>query len=147
MGGVQSQFYTSEKVITQNIHNDLISTGTHQIRLVNGTHPAEGRVEVMYDENRGWGTVCDAQWDAQDATVVCRQLGFLTIKAQAATNPAADSDEPHFGRGTGNTWLTMVACNGDEEVLEECGDVAWGAEDCGHEMDAGVICYGRCRER
>ena len=46
------------------------------IRLVNGTDKFSGRVEVCISGHPGFGTVCDDHWDALDAQIVCRQLGF-----------------------------------------------------------------------
>jgi len=49
---------------------------TGQLRLAGGNIPNEGRVEIC--NNNEWGTVCDESWGTADATVVCRQLGYLT---------------------------------------------------------------------
>ena len=47
-----------------------------QLRLVDGSIPNEGRVEICI--NNVWGTICDDDWGDNDATVVCRQLGYST---------------------------------------------------------------------
>ena len=46
------------------------------IRLVGGRNNFEGRVEVCFHGQ--WGIVCRNSWDANDAMVVCRQLGITS---------------------------------------------------------------------
>ncbi len=111
-----------------------------EIRLVGGSSPLEGRVEVFH--NGEWGTVCDDGWDTTDASVVCRELGF-----------SSDGAIPHiraaFGQGTGQIWLDDTQCRGSEERLIDCprhrsgqphNPTPIGGSNCGHSEDAGVTC-------
>ena len=47
-----------------------------QLQLAGGNIENEGRVEICM--NNVWGTVCLDSWGSADATVVCRQLGYMT---------------------------------------------------------------------
>ncbi len=89
-----------------------------------------GRVEVFY--NGKWGTICDDNWDIEDADVACRQLDFKhAVKALQGT------DVPD---GSGTIWLDSVDCSGNESSLSSCSHAGWENHDCSHSEDAGVKC-------
>ena len=108
------------------------------IRLAGSSNLHEGRVEVLF---RGtWGTVCDDEWDIDDANVVCRQLGF-----EYADRYSVSSE---FGEGAGIIVLDNVNCAGTEVNLYDCPlntKQPLGKTDCKHSEDAGVVCQRECK--
>ena len=102
------------------------------IQLVGGSGPHEGRVEVYH--NGTWGTVCDDDWDLQDATVVCHQLGY--VSATAALGSA------RFGAGSGPILFSELDCIGNESIITECHHLLPGVHNCNHSEDVGVVCEG-----
>ena len=101
------------------------------VRLVGGLTAAEGRVEVNYEGT--WGTVCnDSYWGLNDAMVVCRMLGYSSVLAAHVK----------YGEGSGNVWMSNLACTGSEHNISECPHLGWGETSCSHSQDAGVTCGG-----
>ncbi|KAM5237543.1 Fc receptor-like protein 2 [Ctenodactylus gundi] len=104
-----------------------------KVRLTNGPHRCEGRVEV---ERQGrWGTVCDDGWDMKDVSVLCRELG-----CGAAKHTPAAMLYPPVAERTLPVLIQVALCNGTEAALAECEQVE--TFDCGHDEDAGAVCEG-----
>ncbi len=87
-------------------------------------------MEVYY--NGTWGTVCDDDWDINDARVACRQLGFPDVEVVYQGSDVHD--------GTGQIWLDDLRCDGNESSLFSCPHNGVGSHNCDHTEDAGVRC-------
>ena len=55
-------------------HYEDISITCDALRLVASPKYNEGRVEHLY--NGAWHTACDDAWTNEEASVICRQLGY-----------------------------------------------------------------------
>ncbi|KAH3863712.1 hypothetical protein DPMN_026702 [Dreissena polymorpha] len=81
------------------------------LELVDGHDEHSGRVEMVVNNQQG--TICDDQWDDNDAAVVCRMLGYK--KGTAKVNG-------HFGSGSSKLSILLddVDCVGTEASILDC---------------------------
>uniref|UniRef100_A0A4W2DZH5 SRCR domain-containing protein n=1 Tax=Bos indicus x Bos taurus TaxID=30522 RepID=A0A4W2DZH5_BOBOX len=109
-----------------------------ELRLKDGAHHCEGRVEVKHQGE--WGTVDDLEWTLKDASVVCRQLGC----GAAIGFPGG----AYFGPGLGPIWLSYTSCEGVESSVSDCRHSNikdYRNASYSHDEDAGVVCSGFVR--
>ncbi|XP_034092190.1 scavenger receptor cysteine-rich type 1 protein M130-like [Gymnodraco acuticeps] len=93
---------------------DLLSSAD-SVRLQGGTGLCSGRLEVKSDpsnpSNPSWSSVCEADFDQQDAQVVCRQLG---CGAPSVLQGAL------YGEGEAPMGTKEFQCGGHESALLDC---------------------------
>ena len=105
------------------------------IRLVGGSDPSEGRVELFYEGE--WGRVLnDFLPNAAVAHVACRQAGY----------PYSEGLQS-FGHGNGPVWLAIFGCTGDEERVEQCWHYTGWRSIYPSDPDLSVRCRGKCGTR
>ncbi|MBN3300214.1 WC11 protein, partial [Amia calva] len=110
----------------------IVCSDHREPRIADGEEPCSGRVELQFGDQ--WGTVCDSDWDLQDASVVCRQLQC----GEAVAIPGG----ARYGEGRGPVWDKRLDCQGNESTVFECPVSTKKGTNCSHRNDASVICSG-----
>ncbi|XP_059202793.1 uncharacterized protein LOC131982213 [Centropristis striata] len=102
------------------------------VRLVNGTSLCSGRLELKSDQsNQSWSSVCEADFDQQDAEVVCRELG---CGAPSVLQGAL------YGEGEAPMWTKEFQCGGDESALLDCRRSGSDRNTCSPGRAVGLTC-------
>ncbi|XP_072341966.1 scavenger receptor cysteine-rich domain-containing protein DMBT1-like [Scyliorhinus torazame] len=104
-----------------------------ELRLVNGDHRCEGRVEIFY--NGSWETVCSDILYGNDAEVICKQL-------QCGSVESIQFGAGKFGEGTGSIRQSQMGCTSQESRIWQCVSDSQGVKGCSHRDDAGIVCSG-----
>ena len=112
-----------------------IACTNDDVRLAGGSSNTNGRVELCL--NGEWGTICENFWDARDARVICRHLGFESETAIGIHG---------YGGGTGPIHRNLVECTGNESTISQCPSCTEALcvenSQCpGHQYDVAVDCF------
>ena len=116
-----------------------VSLAALELRLKDGAHRCEGRVEAKYKGE--WGTVYTEYWLIAGVEEVCRQLECgVAIDAPRGS---------YFGPRLGPIWFLYDSCESREDestlTLYECVHVHFKNynDTFSHDQDIGAVCSGK----
>ncbi|TDH13409.1 hypothetical protein EPR50_G00057460 [Perca flavescens] len=102
------------------------------VRLVNGTSLCSGRLEVKTNQStQRWSSVCENDFDQQDAEVVCRELG---CGAPSVLQGAL------YGEVEPPMRTKEFQCGGHESALLDCSSSGSDRNTCSPGTAVGLTC-------
>ncbi|TDG97665.1 hypothetical protein EPR50_G00210220 [Perca flavescens] len=113
--------------LTINICNSLVF-----VRLVNGTSLCSGRLEVNTNQStQRWSSVCEDDFDQQDAEVVCRELGCGAPSVLQGVL---------YGEVEAPMRTKEFQCRGNESALLDCRSSGSDRNTCSPGKAVGLTC-------
>ncbi|XP_039464975.1 scavenger receptor cysteine-rich type 1 protein M130-like isoform X2 [Oreochromis aureus] len=104
-------------------------TCSDSVRLLNGSSLCSGRLQVK--SNQSWSSVCEADFDRQDAEVVCRELGC---------GPPSVLQGALYGEVEAPVWNKEFQCGGHESALLNCRSSGSARSSCSPGKAVGLTC-------
>ncbi|KAI4892314.1 hypothetical protein NFI96_018717 [Prochilodus magdalenae] len=102
------------------------------VRFAEGYEHCSGTVEVKTSQS--WTTVCESDFDWQDAEVVCREVGC---------GPPLTVQRALFGKGVYPSGTKEFRCSGSEARFLDCSPSDRGQQNCTGGSLVGVTCSER----
>nr|XP_024659067.1 scavenger receptor cysteine-rich type 1 protein M130 [Maylandia zebra] len=125
----QSGAALGECVISGSSSSIVDFTCSDSVRLLNGSSLCSGRLEVKSDQS--WSSVCETDFDQQDAEVVCRQLGC---------GPPSVLQGALYGEVEAPAWSKEFQCGGHESALLDCRSSGSARNSCSAGKAVGLTC-------
>ncbi|XP_014887868.1 scavenger receptor cysteine-rich type 1 protein M130-like [Poecilia latipinna] len=136
---IKSDCLKSGSALRNCLPDDETSDESHElicsdsVRLVQGTNRCSGRLEVK--TNQSWSSVCEKDFDLQDAEVVCREIGCGSPSVlQGAL----------YGEAEAPVGSREFLCEGSESALLTCSSRKSSVRNsCSPGQAVGLTCSGR----
>ncbi|TDH17404.1 hypothetical protein EPR50_G00009120 [Perca flavescens] len=129
---VQSGYALRDCATASSSMNMLYLTCSDSVRLVNGTSLCSGKLEVKTNQStQKWSSVCEEDFDQQDAEVVCRELG---CGAPSVLQGAL------YGEVEAPIRAKEFQCGGNESALLDCRSSGSDRNNCSSGKAVGLTC-------